>query len=350
VVLTFDTLVLDSGETVAIESAVKSEIPHPTRSTAPPPPAETSKTTIAGTARREAVTRAKTAIADARQRGHDLLDEFHQPGKGARLKDALIQRLPYHPHVISAGTGYRAELLAPLTFGTVTPATLAAEDRRPAPSSVLNARLLSDLDSSKTPRGTIVHAVVTEPVFSADEQLLVPEGTILDGEVTFAKRARWLHRNGQLRFLFETIRRDGVEPAPLLASLQAVETSDDDHVRIDEEGGATLASPKTRFIAPALAVLALRGNLDSHEHLDPDGDGHMIRSGHPGALGAGGFFGLGVLGAGLSQVWRPLGIALSIVGAGRTLYTNVVGRGREVHFAADTPMQLQLAPGPTPAP
>jgi len=57
-----------------------------------------------------------------------------------------------------------------------------------------------------------------------------------------------------------------------------------------------------------LRFLALRGGMDHHDHLDPDGDGHIIQSGHPGALGAGGFLGLGMIGAVIGPIWRPAGI------------------------------------------
>ena len=349
VVLRFDTLMLPSGETLSVDSIATNEIPRPTRASAPER-ADASDTNIVGRARQEATDRAKAAIAEAKQRGHELLSEIHQPGKGARLKDALIQRLPYHPQIVNAGTGYHVELNSPLTFGRFVPGTLAPSDKHPAPSSLLNARLLTELNSAKTPRGTLVRAVVSEPVFSSDQQLLVPEGTMLEGEVTLAKRARWLHRNGQLRFLFETVHRNADESGTMFASLQSIETNADDRVALDEEGGATLGNTKTRFIAPALAVLALRGGLDHHDHLDPDGDGHIIQSGHSGALGVGGFLGLGVLGAVIGPMSRPVGLTLSIIGVGRTLFSNVLGRGREVTFAADTPMQLQLAPGPSPEP
>jgi len=43
-------------------------------------------------------------------------------------------------------------------------------------------------------------------------------------------------------------------------------------------------------------------------------------------------------------VSRPLGVAFGAVGAARTFYTNVFGKGRELHFAADTPIEVQLAP------
>jgi hypothetical protein len=223
---------------------------------------------------------------------------------------------------------------------------LAPSGARPAPSSILNARLLTTLDSSKTPGGTPIRAVVTEPVFTADHQLILPEGTMLDGEVTLAKPSRRFHRNGQLRFLFETVHVPAGDEAPLLASLQSVNGSADDNMQLDDEGGAKLSDPKTRFIAPALSLLALRGTLDRHDHLDPDGDGHTIHSNNPGAASVGGFFGLGLLGIPLAHMAPPVGVALSAVGAARSVYRNVLAKGRDVKFPADTVMRLQLAPGP----
>ena len=38
---------------------------------------------------------------------------------------------------------------------------------------------------------------------------------------------------------------------------------------------------------------------------------------------------------------------MGVYGAARTMYTNVLGKGREVVFAADTPIQVRLAPGPS---
>ena len=56
---------------------------------------------------------------------------------------------------------------------------------------------------------------------------------------------------------------------------------------------------------------------------------------------------MGFLGAAVSQITRPVGIAMGVYGAARTMYTNVLGKGREVVFAADTPIQVRLAPGPS---
>ena len=56
---------------------------------------------------------------------------------------------------------------------------------------------------------------------------------------------------------------------------------------------------------------------------------------------------MGVIGAAMSQITRPVGIAMGVYGAVRTMYKNVLGKGREVTFAADTPIQVGLAPGPS---
>jgi hypothetical protein len=352
VLLQFDTIVFDDGRSMAIDTLVRTEIPHLKRTDGPPsetestdgPEAnETREGNLVHRAEREATNRVKAAVSS----GRDVLSEITQPGRGDRLKAALVEKLPYHHQFIDGGTGYEVELLSPLDFGRAVPSERAAAGALPAPSSILNARLLTTLDSAKTPRGTPIRAVVTQPVFSADRRLILPEGTTLDGEVTLATPARGFHRNGQLRFLFETVHLPAGDQAPLLASLQSVHTSGDDRMELDNEGGAKVTNSKTRFIEPTLALLALRGTLDQHEHLDPDGDGHVIHSSNPGAVTAGGFFGLGLLGIPLSHLATPISVTLSVMGAGRSVYRNVLAKGREAQFPADTVMRLRLAPGPT---
>src|SRR4029453_17646205 len=92
----------------------------------------------------------------------------------------------------------------------------------PPAHSILHARLLTPLDSAKTPRGSAVRAVVTRPLFSADLRLILPEGTVLSGEVTFATAAGRFHRNGQLRFLFESVQAPEREAEARRASLHSV--------------------------------------------------------------------------------------------------------------------------------
>lgn len=364
-VLQFDTLLLDDGHDVPIDTVVKGGIPHVTRkiaggsqSTAQPGPEQTvsnddaASPTLASRARSEIRQRTTDAFFGAKQKVSDTfasIKSLKEPGQMSRLKDFAVQQLPYHPQYLAKGTVYDAELSSPISFGRAVPAVAAPVGTAPAPDSILTARLATTLDSSKTPRGTPFEAVITETVFSADRQVIFPEGTKLTGEVTLAKPARRFHRNGQLRFLFESVRVPNQPAAPLLGALHSIDASGDDHVAVDDEGGATLENSKTRFIAPALSLLALHASIegDGHSFADPDGDGSIKTAGSGvGSRGVGGFIGMGLIGAAVSQIARPVGIALGAYGAVRTIYTNVLGKGREVTFPVDTPIQVRLAPGP----
>ena len=301
--------------------------------------------------------RAKQEIAarkhEAAQKAREALAAIKQPGKKDRLKAAAIDKLPYHPQYLSQGSVYNAALVDPIDFGVATPVAAASEDARPAPESVLNARLITGLDSHQSFKGEPVVAVIAEPVFSADHRLILPEGTELKGEVTFVRKARSLHRDGQLRFLFETVVPPDREAGTLQASLYSAQVGEAASIQIDEEGGTRATSSKTRFIAPALALVSLRGVLDrEHRRFDGDGDdGTTAPVGSAvGARSVGSFFGWGLAGTAIGLVSRPAGVALSVVGACRTVYSAVFGTGRDVTFPAETPIQVLLAPGPAHTP
>jgi hypothetical protein len=136
IVLQFDTLVFDDGPRVEMRTLVKTEIPHLKRTSTPAPAEgkqESGDTGIVHRAEHEAANHIKEAIGSARQQERDILAEITQPGRTQRLKEALVERLPYHPIAISGGTGYEAELLAPLDFGRADPSEAAPPGARPAP-------------------------------------------------------------------------------------------------------------------------------------------------------------------------------------------------------------------------
>ena len=304
---------------------------------------------VAGAAEKKGMAaRAKEELARRLAQAEAPLKE---PGKMQRVEQELVSRLPYHPQYLRRGTVYAAELLVPLDFGTVWPTQRSSPGEQAPADAVLNARLVTPLDSKTTPREAPVRAVLTQPLFSSDHRLMLPAGTELDGAVTFARPAARLHHNGQLRFLFDTVQPPQEKPSALLASLYSAQLSRDDDLAIDEEGGARVESSKTRFIAPALALLAVRAQTDF--------DGEHGRGGIPGGRltpqrkqkrgsALGGFFGMNLLGVAMSQVSAPVSLALGVVGAARSLYTNVLGPGREVVMPADTSVQLQLAPDARP--
>ena len=336
VVLAFDTLVLDGRE-----------IPIATR--VGPGTANITLQTPGAAADRGLVGRGKEEVA---RKAKQVASIVRTPGKGQRLKDGLIGVLPFHPQYLQQGTVYDAELLVPLEFGTAIAAARAPEGAVPPPESILNVRLVTGLDSASSPRGTPVEAVLTQPVFSAEDRLILPEGTALTGEVTFARPARRIRRNGQLRFLFASVKVPETAPGALRASLYSAETGRDARLAIDDEGGATVTNPATRFVGPVAAAAALGASFLQEPVVDPGEfePGVPLGAMEANSLGAalGGFSGAGLIGIGLSQLSRPWAIGLGVVGLARSVYGNFLGKGREVGFPAGTRIQLQLAPGPSP--
>lgn len=350
VIVEFDSVVMDDGHEMSIHTVVTGT-PARVRRQIAGGDKDTDADTSGVVARaKEVVQRARADIA---QRKDEAIAALKEPGKLDRLKEAVINRLPYHPQFLGKGTVYNAELVSAVSMGEVTPAALVA-GAMPAPRGVLKARLVTALDSAKTPRGTPIQAVITEPVFSSDHQLVLAEGTLLKGEVTFTKTARHFRRNGQLRFLFESVQPPAEEPRTLLASLYSVESSTDDHVALDDEGGASVSNPNSRFIAPSLAILALRRTADAGERrMDNDADdtaGATVRSGSVGSRSLGGFIGFGLIGTALSQISRPMALVFGALGVARSVYASVIAKGQEVTFPADTPIQVRLAPGKSPVP
>jgi hypothetical protein len=65
-------------------------------------------------------------------------------------------------------------------------------------------------------------------------------------------------------------------------------------------------------------------------------------------MSLGGLLGFNIVGAAVAPLSQPLGLALAIFGVARTTYASVVGKGHDIRFAADTPIELELAPGPSP--
>ncbi len=347
VVLSFDRLMLN-GREVAVQTVVSGGIENVRRMVAPG--SDGAAETGIGARARGKLVRQRDEI---KQGAKDTLSAIRQPGRMQRLRAAAIRRLPYHPQYLEKGTVYNAELAAPLEFGVATPIAKAPAGTAAAPESILSARLATALDSAKTPRDTPIVAVLTEPVFSAEHQLILPEGAELKGSVTFARPARHFHRNGQLRFLFESVVTTDHASTPLVASLFSVQAGAGDNVLVDNEGGTTIDNSKLRFLAPALALVALSAAADLGGEnaaeagaLEPAGG--SLEASNVGGRGLGGFYGLGLIGAGISQFSRPVAFGLAALGAVRTVYVTIFGMGKNVAFPADTPIQVQLAPGPRP--
>jgi hypothetical protein len=269
-----------------------------------------------------------------------------------------MSRLPYHPQYVRSRTRFDAELAEPLSFGSepVQQDSLSLLGSQPGAGSIAHARLLTALDSSTSKPGEKVEAVLDAPVYSADWKLVLPEGAHIDGSVVLARRARWFHRPGNLRFNFQNVDltqvaqlrtpREGapsppVEPAAPVAEktlhfrtqaqLSAAESANAP-VKVDQEGGVQATESKTRFLAAAAAVLVARAAGDNDPIRAP-GHGPIIgQSSNVGGRTVGGGLGFGLLGTLAAQSSRNVGAALGYYGLACALFHTLIARGREVQF------------------
>jgi hypothetical protein len=175
------------------------------------------------------------------------------------------------------------------------------------------------------------------PVFAADHSLLIPEGSHLLGEVVEAQRARFLHRNGKVLFVFRQVRLPAGAAEGVQGYLQGVDADFNQHLALDSEGATRVKSPSTRFIFPALAAAA--AGLSFHQDYNAEGvpDRDMGGRAESGAVG------LGLVGTLLAQLGpRGLASGIAIAGAGFSVYTTFIARGQDVVLPANTTVKIGL--------
>ena len=317
---------------------------------------------------------AGVAIARAKQeisaRTHGAIDIVKGPGKWERLKEMAWSRSPYRPQFLPAGARFNADLQQPLTFGSesVSSADLAQVGSLPAAGSVVHANLLTRLDSATVQKNTPIEAVLSEPLFTANHHLVFPQGSRLRGTVVKTQPARFLHRNGQLRFNFQRIEpppsalpEPEVMAAPAAAatappphdaqmalktrseaatriegSLEGAEMNRNAHLKIDSEGGTQVSESKWRYVTPALSVLLATSAL--HQEHERDGDIENNTT----AEAASGGVSFGVLGTGLGLTSRYVGAGLGFYGAGWSIYTRFIARGQDIVFPKDASVVIRF--------
>src|SRR5215831_7527452 len=127
--ITFDTLVLPDGKEIPINTSV--------------------------------ISRGNVMVRLDKGKTRAFTTTIQEPGK--ELVHRLLWGLsPYHPQSLPTGTTYKATLEEPLEFGNaiVGSRTLNSIGTAPAAGSIIYARLLTALDSKKTPAGTAIEAVL----------------------------------------------------------------------------------------------------------------------------------------------------------------------------------------------
>jgi hypothetical protein len=262
----------------------------------------------------------------------DALETLHHPRFGDRIEKLLYAQLPWSPPTIWTGTEYDAELTAPITVPGHQPAPLPEATLNGTPTGVVEARLLTPLNSATDRQGTPVTALLTQPLLTPDGKLvLFPEGARMTGLVTLARPARWFGRNGQLRFTFRSIAREDAAPAVIHGQVAAAETAPGARVKINDEGTARSSSGPGKYLVPmALSVLATSA-------FDGDATSNPVHSG----LDSNGFgFAARVLV--MSSANAVLLHTFAVYAVSKSIYFRWVARGHEIDFPKDTRVQILL--------
>ena len=295
-------------------------------------------------AKDEASEKARQAKAQARAAWDNAMKQVKEPGKFHRLERYALARLPVHPQYIDAGTVYFAELQEPLDFGSeiLSPEKAAAIGVLQE-TSFVRARLITPLNSAVTAQGAEVDAVLSQPLFDHD-RLVLPQGSRLKGSVVQVAPARYMSRNGRLRIVFhELALPDGVQQK-VDTSLEGIQASKEQDVKLDSEGGAQATSSKSRYamtaVSVGLALASFGGDRDA-----PGGGNPAGNTSNRVAGGAGGFKLIGIV-LGASVHSRAFGAAMGAYGAGASVYAHFIARGHDVVFPKNTAMQIGVASVP----
>jgi hypothetical protein len=271
----------------------------------------------------------------AKARVRERVDWFIAPGFGDRALQMLYHQLPYHPQRIEAHTAWSFELSAPLDLPGLPPTPAlssfsVAGPKRPETWTV-PAVLTQELTSARAKPGDPVEALVVEPVFDRDKQLVVPQGSMLIGKVTTAKAARSLGRNGKLRFIFQQVRFPEGFGKPVVGAVAGATAEKAQDLQMDAEGTITPRN-QSSAIAPLLLTMLASRALDEDGNITADT-----------GVASNGF---GILGriVGLAAGDRNLAAGLGYYAAGLSLYENFLRPGRDVVFAKDTRIEIETTP------
>ena len=330
----FDTLALSNGRIIPLQTAVSPGTEQVVDLAAQAGNQHQKKRSAAG----QLASGEKQAIRDQIQKAKL---QIKSPGRVDRAKQFLLAQLPYRRQYLAAGTRFDADLTEPLDFGTTarTPGQLRSLGNEIPPDSSLHARLVNEISSATARQGTPIEAVVTEPLFDANHQLIIAVDSRMLGKVTRARPARKLHHNGELRVAFEKVTTPEGLAQAVQGNLSGISINRAANVKLDEEGGAQVTDSKSRYLLTtlslAIAASAARGDPDAR----PGSSG--INSGQATVAGVSGFKLVGAV-VSLAARSRVFSSVLGGYGAATSVYSHFLSRGREVVLPKDAAVEIAI--------
>ena len=338
--ITFDQLILPDGRRVAVHTQVSPASQGVLQFATATEAKSQTKEDKENAAKKIAAGKASEAKKEISREWETAKEQVAAPGKMHRLKRLMVAQLPYHPQYFDAGTRFNAELVDPLNFGTeeLTAEKIHMVGTAPAAGSIIHALLKTPLSSATVQKGEPVEAIMTEPLIT-DSQLILPEGTLLQGSVLQVQRARRLHRNGQLRIVFHEIVPPKSAEQHVEASLEGVEVKDDQHLSLDSEGGAQTTTPKTRYLTTGISIALAASSLAPDADAGRGGELSIGETGKSALNGASGFRVIGFITGALIHS-RALASSFGVYGASMSVYDHFLSRGLDVVYPKDTAMAI----------
>jgi hypothetical protein len=121
------------------------------------------------------------------------------------------------------------------------------------------------------------------------------------------------------------------------ATLEGVDAAKGQNLKLDSEGGAQVTTPKTRYLTTGIAVMLAASSVAPDE--DRDGGGGSMGGGA--ARGASGFKLVGTIVAAFAHS-RVVTSGFGFYGAGMSVYSHFLARGRDVVYPKDMSMVIDL--------
>jgi len=315
----FDQLVLPSGDSVPLHGTTVGAGVTVVRFVA-----------LGSTVRRPSLTKKLWEELVGRER--QAVRTFTAPNKVERARRMLYSELPYHPEQLLSGTQYSVELSRSANIPSVNDAARIT-DRKGIDSTLQIVALLQDeITSKQAIPGTAVHAIVSEPLFDANHQLRVPQGSVLTGEITQVKPAGKWGKGGTLRFSFRELKYPTGFSQRVHGAPTAVDASQESNFQLDSEGGV---KPGPKGVAAPL-VMGLLAASALHED-----EGSVMHTG-----GASNGFALIGRVAALASKSTYVGAAFGFYGMGRALYPRFIAHGKDVDFPTNTRIEVVLSADP----
>ena len=271
-------------------------------------------------------------FTQARKIFQTRVEFFTAPGLGDRALQILYHQLPYHPERIPDGAAWTFELTEPTALPAIPPIepTLPKTPARTENWQV-NAILKAEVSSKSARSGDPVEALVVEPVFDSNRELVIPQGSTLLGKVSASKAARSLGRNGRLRFNFQQVRFPAGQSRAVQGQLSGALAATSQGLQLDAEGTVTQQN-KASALNPLLLTLLAGRALDT--------DGNLVAQTGVASNG----FGLVGRIVGVATGSRNLAAGIGFYAAALSLYENWLTPGRDIVFPRDMRIEIETSP------